>query len=635
MRDEIELLCEIINSHFGSLPSVIIRTLLVNDRLPLDRLYNLILQSKEAQTYFPSNVRDKFIYFRNSMLILIQHFCIFYKESVDADFCSNNSENSMTTFFEVNSNNILSRLRFPLYLNHVGSLLGENSRVILMEIMKYGRISTNLLISELSETVEDVEGNLSLLLSYGFINIHEETKDESELKNDDGSQDNKNINSAFNDLLLDYSESYYTNFESERTEPEFMLDNNSALRISALGLVPAKNTDSDENKFGPGIKKKKLDKAKNDTISRILNKVIYININGLNNSIYSQILEEMVRTRYNNVLSSVIVRVMSDSKGLRKKTNDQGWTVDEINNEILDFINLNPKLKKDLDFTDESKLKNSILRVIDVLSKHTDEFISLSLSPIGTIYKLNLAKIKFLVKYKTTFEYIGQRVGSLGSRIWSMMCNPHLLNTNDNIKVSNVGRDRNDSDANSSSKPVNSMVESEIKGRVYWDDAILAEKCLLPNNVARNLLYSLSNERFIRIHHSDTVTIDSSLGTHSVGNSQSLDSKESGTNLNTISGSSNSNMVNTISQASLNKHGIYYSTCVVSTIKEVQLKLFRTVLNVLTRLRVQSDQIMEYEIRSKHLSQIEMRFFEKLNIGLSSLSYNVTQIDRILLILSQ
>ncbi|KAH8739188.1 hypothetical protein FG386_003566 [Cryptosporidium ryanae] len=634
MRDDIELLCEIMSSHFGGLSSIIIRKLLINDRLPLERLYNLVLRSKEAQRYFPNNGMDKFIYFRNSMLMLIQHYCIIYKESVDKDFYLDSSENSMITFFEVNTSNILSRLRFPLYLNHVSSLLGENSRVILMEIMKYGRISTNLLISELSENIENVERSLGLLLDYDFINIHEDKDAKSDLNNDDEIHDNKNISSVFSDLLLDYSESYYTNFESERTEPEFEFDNNSTLSISALGLAPTKSKNNDFAIFEGNIKKQKLDKIKNDVISGIMNKVIYMNINALNDSIYSQILEEMVKTRYNNVLSSVIIRVMSDSKGLKKKKNDQGWTIDEINNEILDLINLNPKLKKDLDFVDESKLKNSILRVIDVLSKHTDEFISLTFSPIGTIYKLNLPKIKFLVKYKTTFEYIGQRVGILGSRIWSMMCNPHLLNANDNIKLSNIEKNNSDSGTCSSTKIVNSCIESEIKGRVYWDDATLADKCLLPNNVARNLLYSLGNERFIRTHHSDTVTIDNICGFDQVGNNQSSDSRASGIGFNTISDFNNFNMVNTISQTSLNKHGIYYSTCVTSTIKEIQQKLFRIILNILTRFKVQSDQIMGYEIRSKHLSQIEMRFFEKLTVGLSSLFYNITQIDRILLILS-
>lgn len=617
MREDIELLCEIISTHFGGLPAIIIKKLVVNGPLPMDRLYHLVIKDKESSKYLSSNSRNNFLSFRNSMMYLVHHYCIIYYEISDPNIELDNSKEGKNVVFEVNIDHVISRLRFPLYMAHIEKLLGETCKYIFMEVIKHGRISTKILISELSETVENIEENINLLILYDFLLILNDKNETMNVTESDKNNGKKALSSAFTDLLFDYNEDCFTNSESI----------NSNFQGSTFSNV--------QGEF-PNIESKKNTSKSNSgyLINSIKNKILSINILGLNNSIYSQFIEEMVRSRYNNLLSSIIVRVMSDSKGLKRKPVDEGWTIEEISNEISEFLELNQALKTDLDISDDSKLKSSVLRVIDVLTKHSDEFISYNLTSMGTIYKLNISKIKSLIKYKVLYEYIGHRVGQLGSRVWSMMCNPHLISRCDNIQVldSDKTKSLSESGPSRSSKVFAPFPKYDIKKRVYWDDVTLAEKCLLPNNIARNLLYSLGSEKFIRVHNSDTVTID-----HSINSSQDLvnSSKLSmADSLNMNSSQTNKVSYNTISQSSLSKHGIFYSTCIESTVKEVQLKFYRILLNILTRCKIQNDQILNFEIRSKHLTQIEMEYLEKLSYGLNYLFNNITQIDRFLLILT-
>ncbi|OII72374.1 uncharacterized protein cubi_01254 [Cryptosporidium ubiquitum] len=619
MREDIELLCEIINTHFGGLPAIIIRKLVVNGPLPMDRLYYLVLKDQETSKHFSSNSKDNFSCFRNSMMYLVHHSCIIYYEVADPNIVLGNSDKEKNVVFEVNIDSIISRLRFPLYMAHIEKLLGETCKYIFMEVIKHGRISTKILISELSEALENIEENINMLIKYDFLIVINDKNQTINLAESDKNNGKKSSGTAFTDLLFDYNDECFSN--SESITSNFQGSDFNINQDNFSGIETKKNISKTNNGY---------------LIDSIKNKILSINISGLNNSLYSQVIEEMVKTRYNNLLSSLIVRVMSDSKSLKRKSIDEGWTIEEISNEIFELLELNQALKSDLDISDDSKLKSSVLRVIDVLTKHSDEFISYNLSSTGTIYRLNISKIKSIIKYKVLYEYIAHRVGHLGSRVWSMMCNPHLTSRCDNIQVIDFGKTKSslsESESTRCSKIFVPFPKYDIKKRVYWDDVTLAEKCLLPNNIARNLLYSLGSEKFIRVHNSDTVTIDNS--TVNSNNDSSNSSKLPMVDpISPNSSQTNKTSYSTISQASLSKHGIFYSACLESTNREVQLKFYRILLNILTRCKIQNNQILNFEIRSKHLTQIEMEYLEKLSYGLNSLFNNITQIDKLLLILT-
>ncbi|KAJ1604831.1 hypothetical protein OJ253_3448 [Cryptosporidium canis] len=617
MREDVELLCEVICAHFGGFSSIIVRKLMVSGPQSLDKLYYSVIRDKEASKYLASNSKDTFLGFRNCMMYLVHHQCIVYYEVSDPNIEVDSSDVGKNVVFEVSIDSVVSRLRFPLYMVHVGKLLGETCKYVFMEIIKHGRISTKILISELSDAFENIEESINLLIQHDFLTVVND-KNEALSSAEYEKNSKRTLSAAFRDLLFDYNDEYFSN--SEEGSLGMQVPSNGIKSTDFLGGDPNKSSSS---------------KTSGYIFNSIKNKILSINIAGLNNSIYSQVIEEMVRSRYNNLLSSVIVRVMSESKGLKRKSIDEGWTIEEISNEVSEFLELNQSLKTELGFADESKLKSSVLRVIDVLTKHSDEFISYHLSSMGTIYRLNISKIKSIIKYKILFEYIGHRVGHLGSRVWSMMCNPQLVSRCDNIQVMDTERPRapvSDPTSSRSSVIFAPLPKFDIKRRVYWDDATIAEKCLLPNNIARNLLYSLGNEKFIRVHHSDTVTIDNPPPSSSadVPSSARISAPD------TLGPGSQSAKptYTTISQASLTKHGIFYSTSIESTLKEIQLKFYRMLLNILTRCRGQNHQIVNFEIRSKNLSQIEMEYLEKLSYGLSSLFNSVTQIDKILLILT-
>lgn len=613
MREDVELLCEIVGTHFGALSAIIIQKLLVNGPSSMDKLYYSIIKDKEAPKYLSSNSKDSFLGFRNSMMYLVHHGCIVYYEVADPSIETESSDAGKNVLFEVSVDSVISRLRFPLYMAHVEKLLGETSKYVFMEIIKHGRISTKVLISELSESFENVEESISKLVMYDFLVVVND-KNQALSSAEYEKSGKKALSAAFTDLLFDCNDEYFSHLEP------------SCLRSQG----PEFSVKQDEN-----LGSESKGSNSGHLISSIKNKILSINSTGLDDSIYSQVVEEMVKSRYNNLLSSLIVRVMSDSKGAKGKSAEDGWTIEEISNEISEFLELNQSLKVDLDISDESKLKSSVLRVIDVLTKHSDEFVSYHLSSMGTIYRLNISKIKSIIKYKVLYEYIGHRVGQLGSRVWSMMCNPHLVSRCDNIQAADSelsGSASSESTPARFSRVFAPFPKFDIKKRVYWDDVTLAEKCLLPNNIARNLLYSLGSEKFIRVHHSDTVTID-----HLAVNSSNDPAGSSRIPVPDSLGSgsqSGKSSHYTISQASLSKHGIFYSTCLESTSKEVQLKLYRILLNILTRCKVQNNQIIHFEIRSKNLTQIEMEYLEKLSYGLNSLFNSITQIDKILLILT-
>ncbi|KAL7065669.1 hypothetical protein ACR3K2_38850 [Cryptosporidium serpentis] len=625
MRYDIELIYEIIKCHFGELVAIISKILLLNGPLPIYQLYYLTLHNETFKKNFNYISKNNFLLFRNAIILLIHYGCIDIIENeekllLQEDIKNNLNmiDNNKIILYKINLDIILSRIRYPLYLMHIKKILGNEESFILNEIMKYGKISSNILIEELSEIMENVYKHLFNLINYDFIKIinnsdnnkYKETILNNEISNVVINQSYSTINISNNslsygDLLFEDDESYYQD-------------------ISNLNLIK----DNIQNNIG-NIDNTEIKKDENNElkIKLLLNKIITINIEGIDNSIYSEIMEETIKSRYNNNIAAIIIRVMSERKYIKLLRNENIWTIDELLSSIFEWLEYHNNIKDEFDC--KEKIKSTIIRVLDILVKHTDEFIQCNFNSMGATYKLNIYKIKMIIKYKIILEFITFRLGRFGARIWSMMCNPHILKDENkqvpNINEAIISNIKTVMELNSKNENNNiALLTGDIKGRTYWDDNILAERCLLPNNITRSLLYSLSNEKFIRVHHSDIITIN---------NFNEDNNNNNNNNNNNKNKLFNNNISLTISQSTINKHGLAYSTNIQSTINEIICKIFKIMLNLFLRCNSQTSKITKLETRSKQLNQLEVEYLRQLHSGLKILYNSIMLTDRLLLIL--
>ncbi|EEA06547.1 uncharacterized protein CMU_012210 [Cryptosporidium muris RN66] len=617
MRYDVELIYEIVKYHFGELVAIISKILLLSGPLPIHQLYYLTLRNETYKKNFNYISKNNFLLIRNAIILLIHYGCIDIIENEEKSLLQEDIENNINIdnnkviLYKINLDIILSRIRYPLYLMHIKKILGNEESLILSEIMKYGKISSNILIEELSEIIEDIYKHLFNLINYDFIKI---------INNSDNNKNKEVIlNNEVYNVVINQSYSTINISNNSLSYGDLLLGDSDSYdhNISNFNLIKDNIQNNIENIDNTEIKK---DEDSDSKIKPLLNKIITINIEGINNSIYSEIMEETIKSRYNNNIAAIIIRVMSERKYIKLLRNENIWTIDELLSSIFEWLEHHNNIKDEFDCKD--KIKSTIIRVLDILVKHTDEFIQYNFNSMGATYKLNIHKIKMIIKYKIILEFITFRLGRFGARIWSMMCNPHILK-DDNKQVPNINETiisniNTVMELNSKYENNNiALLTGNIKGRIYWDDNVLAEKCLLPNNITRSLLYSLSNEKFIRVHHSDTITINN------------FGEDNNNTNTNKLS----NNISLTISQSTINKHGLAYSTSIQSTINEVICKILKIMLNLFLRCNSQNFKITKLETRSKQLNQLEVEYLRQLHSGLKILYNSIMLTDKLLLIL--
>ncbi|OII72848.1 hypothetical protein cand_010140 [Cryptosporidium andersoni] len=621
MRYDVELIYEVVKYHFGELVAIVSKILLLNGPLPIHQLYYLTLRNETYKKNFNYYIsKNNFLLIRNAIILLIHYGCIDIIENEEKSLLQEDIENNINMIdnnkiilYKINLDIILSRIRYPLYLMHIKKILGNEESLILSEIMKYGKISSNVLIEELSEIIEDIYKHLFNLINYDFIKI---------INNSDNNKNKETIlNNEIHNVVINQSYSTINISNNSLSYGDLLFGDGDSYdhNISNFNLIKDNIQNNIENINNTEIRK---DEDNDSKIKLLLNKIITINIEGIDNSIYSEIMEETIKSRYNNNIAAIIIRVMSERKYIKLLRNEDIWTIDELLSSIFEWLEHHNNIKDEFDCKD--KIKSTIIRVLDILVKHTDEFIQYNFNSMGATYKLNIYKIKMIIKYKIILEFITFRLGRFGARIWSMMCNPHILkdeskqvpNINETI-ISNINTvmELNSKDENNNI----ALLTGDIKGRIYWDDNVLAEKCLLPNNITRSLLYSLSNEKFIRVHHSDTITI----------NNFSEDNNNNNTNTNKLS----NNISLTISQSTINKHGLAYSTSIQSTINEIIYKILKIMLNLFLRCNSQNFKITKLETRSKQLNQLEVEYLRQLHSGLKILYNSIILTDKLLLIL--
>ena len=128
----------LLKEHFGPVVSQVGHVLLQRGRL---RMQDLL-----------SYVGITFCELRNAMLVLLQHGLM---------SCESLSEESYVQLYRMEMQEILSRLRFPQYLEHVAASYGSKGVELLLVALKYGRVSRPQLLGEAAEAanveVKDLE----------------------------------------------------------------------------------------------------------------------------------------------------------------------------------------------------------------------------------------------------------------------------------------------------------------------------------------------------------------------------------------------------------------------------------------------------------------------------------------------
>lgn len=92
---------------------------------------------------------------RNAMLVLLQHRLM---------TCESFDKESYVQVYKMDMKEILSRLRFPQYLEHVAASYGPKAVELLLVALKYGRVSRQQLLGEAAEAAQVEVKDLEELL---------------------------------------------------------------------------------------------------------------------------------------------------------------------------------------------------------------------------------------------------------------------------------------------------------------------------------------------------------------------------------------------------------------------------------------------------------------------------------------
>eukprot|EP00357_Protocruzia_adherens_P002889 CAMPEP_0114990460 /NCGR_PEP_ID=MMETSP0216-20121206/10810_1 /TAXON_ID=223996 /ORGANISM="Protocruzia adherens, Strain Boccale" /LENGTH=541 /DNA_ID=CAMNT_0002353641 /DNA_START=34 /DNA_END=1660 /DNA_ORIENTATION=- len=127
-----ELCCHILNEHFGLNVSTVAETLLLHGKLKIQEV------SKASELSYEDT--------RNALVILMkQNMCQYFNES---------EENESATYV-INAHEILLRLRYPMFIQHVRSVFGKKASLVLEEVMEWGRITAAECSSNINEKFEN------------------------------------------------------------------------------------------------------------------------------------------------------------------------------------------------------------------------------------------------------------------------------------------------------------------------------------------------------------------------------------------------------------------------------------------------------------------------------------------------
>lgn len=176
----IRVAADILEDHFGPVVSKVAHVLL--QRGPL-RVSEILVFLQGSQGNQGQSQGEEFPQLRNAMLVMLQHRLL-HCEAPDESYAQ---------VYRVDMEEVLARLRFPQYLEHVLAAYGEKASELLLVTLKYGRVSKEQLLKEVAGKgpLRDLEELLEKLVKERILRPDHDARAEEARKKRRISEDSK------------------------------------------------------------------------------------------------------------------------------------------------------------------------------------------------------------------------------------------------------------------------------------------------------------------------------------------------------------------------------------------------------------------------------------------------------------
>lgn len=171
----IRVAADILEDHFGPVVAKVAHVLLQRGPLRVSEILVFLQENQGEDMEFPQ--------LRNAMLVMLQHRLL-HSEAPDESYAQ---------VYHVDMDEVLARLRFPQYLEHVQAAYGEKASELLLVTLKYGRVSKQQLLKEVAGKgpLRDLEELLEKLVKERILRPDHDARAEEAKKKRRISEDSK------------------------------------------------------------------------------------------------------------------------------------------------------------------------------------------------------------------------------------------------------------------------------------------------------------------------------------------------------------------------------------------------------------------------------------------------------------
>ena len=540
--DDSDLEARIIRDSFGVAPSVVARVLQRNGACTLGDTLRFLEVWAETKTY-----NWEFAHFRNSLLILIQHNCASVKlESTRPDGGlpeirpgeDPSSVPGTRCRYALCRSEIFNRLKYPKFQLLVNSMLGASARLVFSQVIKAGRI-------QMSTCVRQAQQDPDADVVFG------ETPPDTSAK----ALSRSFVELAMRNFIVKVPDLSYEALVKET--PKVAPTKSKAAPKRRRRPAGSDNLDrllgSEQEKPASTAKDDIKMKLKEMEATMSGSSDVYrINSSLLNLEICKELVLEFMVARWSD---APIVRYLVAALMTGVRLSPRG---DSVICESVAFSTIERLVRASAqEEATKTKCKmNSVdntllLKLVDAMGKHADNVVKhIELKDSSPAYLFDWLRCRQLLKQRIAFLVIRNHLGSHTARIWMLL----------------IGADRMASPS--------VATEGSI---VYWDDFTVADMVLLPPQEAREGLFRLAENGFIRHHLSDSA-------------------------------------VHNLASAA-NKRTLIFSANEEQSYKTVYNHLLQGLLNFLERKEIESSRIMQLYLRVQSLTEAETKSLRQREVA--------------------
>mmetsp|Transcript_56989 Transcript_56989/g.124660 ORF Transcript_56989/g.124660 Transcript_56989/m.124660 type:complete len:568 (+) Transcript_56989:413-2116(+) len=142
---------DIIEEHFGSAARLVVNCLLARGPLPLVDILRFLFEGRDPVTEAPL----RFAHVRNALLTLVQHNIV-RSRPLPSAVETGDAVQALKREYAVDLDDVLIRLRFPKFIEHVCAHHGDVPAELLAVVLKHGRCTADFATQEILPYLQDV-----------------------------------------------------------------------------------------------------------------------------------------------------------------------------------------------------------------------------------------------------------------------------------------------------------------------------------------------------------------------------------------------------------------------------------------------------------------------------------------------